>query len=147
MAVNVSHLPAGKDRLEEYRQAQKADHTCSTLRQYCHKGWPDKNTLTPHLKLYWPEREKLTFGEDLLLYGSRLVIPAILQAQMLQNPHQGHQGIQQCRLRANCAVWWPAISREIKEISAGAQSVAKMHPQEGNHSSPHHSQIYHGSSS
>ena len=116
MAANISHLPPGKERLKEYRREQKTDPLCSTLRQYCQEGWPDNNTLTPHLKLYWPERGNLTIGEDLLLHGSRVVIPASLQAQTLQKLHQGHQGIQRCRLRANTAVWWPAISRQINDF-------------------------------
>ena len=116
VAANINHLPAGKERLEAYRQAQKADPTCSILRQYCHNSWPDKNALAPGLEPYWPERGNLTIGEDLLLHGSRVVIPASLQASTLQKLHQGHQGIQRCRLRANLAVWWPGISRQISEF-------------------------------
>ena len=35
MVANISYLPAGEKRLEQYRQAQKDDPTCSTLQQYC----------------------------------------------------------------------------------------------------------------
>ena len=52
MVANISYLPAGEKRLEQYRQAQKDDPTCSTLRQYCQNGWPDKNALTPDIKPY-----------------------------------------------------------------------------------------------
>ena len=115
VAANISHLPAGKDRLEQYRQVQKTDPTCSTLRQYCCNGWPNKEALTLEIKPYWQERGNLTIGEDLLLHGSRVVIPAVLQQQTIQKLHQGHQGVQRCRLRANSAVWWPGISRQISD--------------------------------
>ena len=52
--------------------------------------------------------------EGLLLYGSRIVIPASLQQQILQNVHHGHQGIQRCHLRIFTSVWWPGISKAIE---------------------------------
>ena len=44
------------------------------------------------------------------------MIPVSLQASTLHKLHQGHQGIQRCRLRANSAVWWLGISRQISEL-------------------------------
>ena len=35
----------------------------------------------------------------------------------MQKLHQGHQGIQRCRLRARSSVWWPAISRQINDLA------------------------------
>ena len=114
--ANISHLPAGKERLEQYRQAQKTDPTCSTLRQYCRNGWPNKEAVTSEIKPYWQERGNLTIGEDLLLHGSCVVVPALFQKQTIQKLHQGHQGVQRCRLRANSAVWWPGISCQISDF-------------------------------
>ena len=54
--------------------------------------------------------------QDLLLYGGRIVVPEALQAGTLQKLHQGHQGIQRCHLRAQSSVWWPGISRKIKDF-------------------------------
>ena len=80
VAANISHLPAGKERLEQYQQAQKTDPTCSALRQYCRNGWPNKETLTSEIKPYWQERGNLTIGEDLLLHGSRVVVISLIAA-------------------------------------------------------------------
>lgn len=41
----VAYLPADADRLETYRQAQKANATCSKLLQYCQNGWPSKHQV------------------------------------------------------------------------------------------------------
>ena len=48
---------------------------------------------------------------DLLLYGSRIIVPHSVQTSTLDKLHQGHQGIQRCRLRAQQSVWWPGISQ------------------------------------
>ena len=128
MVTHVKHLPAGRERLEAIREAQKADQTCSTLKQFCNNGWPDRKTLTPGLVPYWAERGHLTIGEDLLLHGGRMVIPAPLQALLLQKLHEGHQGIQRCRLRAASAVWWPGISREISSFISKCPACCRDAP-------------------
>ena len=60
-------------------------------------------------------------SNNLLLYGSRIVLPVALQKEALVKIHQGHQGVQRCYLRAMNSVWWPKISREIKEIVSKCQ--------------------------
>ena len=107
------HLPASEDRLDIYRQAQKDDPTCSIVREYCLIGWPEQSAIDPRAKPFWEKRGELTVNEELLLCGTRIVIPTLLQEQTLEKLHQGHQGIERCRLRAQISVWWPGISREI----------------------------------
>ena len=116
METHIAQLPAGKERLETYRSAQRSDHSCSILRRYCQNGWPDKHSVDQVTKPYWEAQGELTIGEDLLLYGGRIVVPEALQAETLQKLHQGHQGIQRCRLQAQSSVWWPGISRKIKDF-------------------------------
>ena len=36
----VSNLPAGKARLDVYRQAQAHDTMCARVQEYCRTGWP-----------------------------------------------------------------------------------------------------------
>ena len=112
-AATVAHLPASEDRLDIYRQAQKDDPTCSIVREYCLIGWPEQSAIDPRAKPFWEKRGELTVNEELLLCGTRIVIPTLLQEQTLEKLHQGHQGIERCRLRVQISVWWPGISREI----------------------------------
>ena len=55
-------------------------------------------------------------GSDLLMYGTRIIVPKSLQAETLHKIHQGHQGILKCRQRVLNAVWWPGVSREIENL-------------------------------
>lgn len=110
----ISLLPTSRERLETFKQCQAEDTVCSKLITYLSTGWPNKHSLPDSLKPYWAARGNLSLHNDLLLYGSRIVIPATLQKQVLQKIHHGHQGIQRCRLRIASSVWWPGVSKAIE---------------------------------
>ena len=61
-------------------------------------------------------KSNITIGEDLLLCGGRIVVLQSLWEETLKKLHQGHQGIQQCHLRAQSSVWWPGVSRQISDF-------------------------------
>ena len=110
----TSNLPASKRRLETYRHAQADDPACAKVMEYCQSQWPKtQSALTPDLIHYWGARNSLTVANNLLLYNSRIVVPPSLRAETLQRIHEGHQGIEKCRMRARSSVWWPDISTQI----------------------------------
>ena len=90
----VLSLPADKDRLNSYREAQANDTICSRLIDYCKSGWPNKSKLGGEIKKYWQFAGKFSLHDNLLLYGSRIVVPESMRLVTLQKIHQGHQGIQ-----------------------------------------------------
>ncbi|KAL5516535.1 hypothetical protein EMCRGX_G001895 [Ephydatia muelleri] len=84
---------------------------------YCIFRWPVKAKLPPpNLKPYWMVRAKLTLHHDLLLYGSRIVIPQGLRQKTMLKINQGHQGILKCRLCVESAVWWLGVSNEVENF-------------------------------
>ena len=99
----IDNLPADKDRLNTYREAQAND---SILIGYCKSGWPSMCKLKGEIKKY----QQFAGEFSLLLYGSRIVVPESMRQITLQKIHQGHQGIQKCRLRVNTLVWWPEFA-------------------------------------
>ena len=112
-AATVAHLPASTERLETYRREQKVDPTCLIVRRYCQTGWPEQGSMDPLAKPFWEKKGELTVSQELLLCGTRIVVPASLREETMVKLHQGHQGVQRSRLRANTSVWWPGISNEI----------------------------------
>ena len=93
---DISQLPASKDYLKRYSQAQADDALCMQLKQYCLKSWPSWNVKGDLLR-YWDARNELIFCDGLLLYGSCIVVSKSLQQETLSKIHQGHQGIEKCR--------------------------------------------------
>ena len=128
MDACVQQLPASKDQLDKYRKAQADDPNCSAIIQCCKQGWPHKNKLCTTLKPYWKDRVRFTLNKELLLYGARIVIPQALQAETLKKVHQGHQGIQRCRLRAKTSIWWLSMPQQIKDLVEGCKICTKYAP-------------------
>ena len=74
---------------------------------YISTGWPcECRRLPQELHLYWNFRETKS---------SRLLIPSTLRWKMLEQIHDGHQGIGKCMLKAREGVFWPGISNDIWE--------------------------------
>ena len=114
--VSTAYLLASSQHLAEFREAQVADTVCSTIINYCQNDWTTKQNTLLQIKPYWLARGQLTAHDDLLLYGQRIVVPAAMQQVTLSEIHRGHQGIQKCRLRPSISVWWPGISKHIKDL-------------------------------
>ena len=45
-----------------------------------------------------------------------MVIPSALRQDVLEKLHEEHQGIVKCRRRTVQSVWWPGVSKNIKEL-------------------------------
>ncbi len=112
----VANLPATEKRLREIQRHQDDDPTLQHLKKFCVEGWPDKFSINKVFQPYLPFSGVLTIQDGLLLYGSRIVIPASLRADILSKLHEGHLGITKCRERAKHSVWWPGLSRELTNM-------------------------------
>ena len=110
----------------DYQAAQSSDAVCTLIKRYCRNGWPSKPNVDEPIRPYWEVRGELTLHDDLLLYNTRVVVPASLQKETLAKLHHGHQGIDRCRQQARISVWWPGISKQIKECDKKCQHCAKL---------------------
>nr|XP_049464993.1 uncharacterized protein K02A2.6-like [Anopheles coluzzii] len=67
-----------------------------------------------------------------ILFGERLVIPADLRTQCLEQLHRGHPGIQRMKSLARSYVYWPLMDNEIVQYVATCElcaAAAKSPPQ------------------
>ena len=80
-----------------------------------HQGWPKKkSTLSVAAEPFWNIRNELNVDEGLVYFKNRLVIPNVLRRQILQQLHEGHQGIVKCKSLDKRTVFWPNISIDIE---------------------------------
>lgn len=123
----IRYLPATEDRLEELRCQQQEDEVTKQIMEYSSTQWPERSQLPGPLKPYWPERNELTIQQGLLMKGNRLVIPVSMRLDVLERIHEAHQGINKCRERAKTSVWWPGLSRQLKEVVKRCPTCIKQH--------------------
>ena len=51
-----------------------------------------------------------------------LIFPSVMQKQVLDEIHTGHQGIGKCLESARQAAWWPGLSAELESVVSKCRS-------------------------
>ena len=106
--INSLCSPAKYDELVE---ATAKDPTMQKVIQFTQSGWP--RSVSDDVEPFSAARANLSYTDGLLLYGTRVVIPAQHRADTLTRIHTGHQGIHRCKARAQETVWWPGITKDV----------------------------------
>lgn len=122
---SITNLPASTMYLGQLRKELKSDNVCSSVMKLCVEGWSEQSKSDPVQKLYWAERALLTVQDDLLLRGTRLVIPAAMRNSVLSKLHEGHLGLVKCREQARQSLWWPGLSHQLKEVLLNCRTCLK----------------------
>lgn len=107
--------------LEEVKMATKEDKTLQTVMLALLDNQWNSHRKTNGIDLDTFDRLQLVQGElsvalgnDLLLRGTRLVIPAKLQSKMVDLAHIGHQGMVKTKSLLREKVWFPGIDRLVE---------------------------------
>ena len=77
------------------------------------------------LSPYWQVRGALTIHEDLLLYGSCIVVPKRLHTTTLQKIHKLRASRHPEIIRVSSLLWWPGVSEEIEQLVQSCLICAK----------------------
>ena len=97
-------------------------------------GWPRQESAVPLcLRPFYSVKSELSCIEGLLVFRDRIVVPTSMRNCILELIHESHQGIAKCRDRAAMAVWWPGLSKGIKELVEGCDSCRENRPTNGQH--------------
>ena len=71
--------------------------------------------VIPVLQQSWTFREELTVENGLILKGTRIVIPDKKQEAILKLIHEGHLGLNTCKLHAKETVYWPGLNNQLEK--------------------------------
>ena len=109
-------IDVSQSRLEKLQRETEADEVLQKIKKLVKSGWPKRRrSLELVIRPYWGMRNDISIVDDLLMAGSRIIIPQSSRSQVLQEIHEGHQGETRCLLRAKMAVYWPGMYKEIQE--------------------------------
>lgn len=81
----VRELPMKDALLREIIEEQTKDAICSKLKEYMITGWPGKNEIPISLLPYFQYRNEISFSENLLSKGSRIVVLPTLKLKIKES--------------------------------------------------------------
>ena len=106
-----------------------SDSEINALKEMIHSGWPSTIQQVPvPLKPYWPFRDELAVEDGIAVKSHRIIIPTVLQKEILTKLHAAHQGIEKTKLRARSAVYRRGLNKDIDEITKTCSTCQELHP-------------------
>lgn len=95
-------------KLIEIEEQSKIDETIREIKQALDSDeW--SNLTTPYKFV----KTELCFTNDILLRGTRIIIPEKLRESILELAHEGHPGMTKMKQRRRAKVWWPKIDEQV----------------------------------
>ncbi|XP_011858920.1 PREDICTED: uncharacterized protein K02A2.6-like [Vollenhovia emeryi] len=92
------------------KHSEEDPEICSVKKGIYKNDWDDA------VKGYKIFENELCFYGNILLRGSKIVIPQTLRKDVLDAAHEGHPGIVAMKGRLRSKVWWPRIDKDAEKI-------------------------------
>ena len=89
-------------------QATLKDPLLCKVHQYTMNGWPE-TCDDVELKPFHNRRYELSCEQGCVLWGIRVVVPAVLRGRLLNELHWEHPGICSMKAIAISFMWWPGL--------------------------------------
>ena len=68
------------------------------------------------LRPFCQRQQEFSIESGCLLWGTRVVVPWVLQQHILEELHRGHPGIVRMKSLARSHVWWPTIDCQLEDV-------------------------------
>ncbi|GBM85344.1 hypothetical protein AVEN_274775-1 [Araneus ventricosus] len=122
----LDSLPISDIKLQEIRDANKSDPIVQELKSLLECGWDSSKGVSLLAKKYLQYKDELQFVDDLLLKLDLIVVPESMRREILNRLHEGYFGNVKTISMARTCVFWPGISKDIKEMIEKLPVCAKF---------------------
>ena len=127
LSVNyLTLLPVSKDNQLKIKNAIKQDEEMQILRDTVLKNWPQRKDQVPSIiRPYWNFRDEITFVEEMLFKGQKLIVPKSLRKEMLAFIHKSHLGKTKCKPRARDSLFWIGMASDVEQTARNCTVCAQ----------------------
>ncbi|GFO04660.1 Pol polyprotein [Plakobranchus ocellatus] len=103
-------------KLKQIEAETSTDIDLQDLKKQILEGFPAKrNNLRRNLHEFFTNSEELSIQGDLIVKGTKIIIPQTMRNEMLQILHSSHAGIEKSKQRARESIYWPRINKDIED--------------------------------
>nr|XP_034322405.1 uncharacterized protein K02A2.6-like [Crassostrea gigas] len=113
-SVFLRSIPMSRDILNDICRETGRDDELSLVKDCIQNDWPLSRNRYTHK--YWKIKDQLKVVDDLMFKGNRIVVPTVLQPEILKRLHTGHMGTEKTKRTARNIVYWPNINRDVDEM-------------------------------
>ena len=133
----TSQLCPRSDSLQQIRIDTQKDDDLVLLKHTITEGWPSNIKEVPSvIQSYWTLREELTIEDEIILKGTRIAIPAQKQEAVLKVIHEGHLGLNKCKLHVKETVYLPGLNDQLEKLFSIVNYVVNIHNQNASRNLP-----------
>ena len=122
--VTDGSLPVTLDLL---RDETKKDMVLDKVVKYILDGWPKKCKIS-ELRPYFLCKSQLSYENNVIMRGHKIVIPSKLRSKILEELHKTHLGIVKCKAEARGRFWFPGIDKAIEAMINGCEICVQLRP-------------------
>ena len=97
----VSHLPVSEQRWKQLQFETVKDSRLQILKGYTLHGWSSKIDLLV--------RNEISYHDDVLLKGQRVIIPSKMRPKIKSTLHEGKIGISRTKSNARNSMYWQTL--------------------------------------
>lgn len=101
----------------ELEESAKMDRVLDLVKKSLQTG----NWNEPDVKPYVPLSNELGMVGDIIVRGSKLVVPTNLRQRMVDLAHEGHPGESVMKRRLRDRVWWSGMDRDVTNRVAACE--------------------------
>ena len=122
----LKSLPISDLKLQEIQTATSKDLQLQTLISVISDGWPSDRRNCPLTVLeYWNHRDELSYKDNIVFKGQKIVIPKSFRQDMTDAVHVGHFGVEKTTRRARDIMFWPSMTKQITDYVLNCQICCK----------------------
>lgn len=105
-------------RIKQFQEETKKDEVLQMLSKYVLEGWPTgkSNIVDVKVKEFWNIRNEITYSNEMLFWGDRIIPPSCLRSEMIKLAHEPHLGYEKTKKRLQQIFYWPGLSKTVENI-------------------------------